>query len=77
MATIKVIGSSSKGNSYVITSNGHHLIVELGCAFKEVLAAIDWRVEKVAGCLVGHRPPRRPCSLHSQVIRVSDTCVRQ
>ena len=55
MATIKVIGSSSKGNSYVITSNGHHLIVELGCAFKEVLTAIDWRVENVAGCLVSHR----------------------
>ena len=75
MATIKVIGSSSKGNSYVITSNGHHLIVELGCAFKEVLAAIDWSVEKVAGCLVSHRPPRRPFSLHSKGIRVSDTCV--
>ena len=55
MATIKVIGSSSKGNSYVITSNGHHLIVELGCAFKEVLAAINWRVENVAGCLASHR----------------------
>ena len=77
MATIKVIGSSSKGNSYVITSNGHHLIVELGCACNKVLAAIDWRVEKVAGCLASHRPPRRPCRLHSQVIRVSDTCVRQ
>ena len=77
MATIKVIGSSSKGNSYVITSNGHHLIVELGCAFKEVLAAIDWRVEKVAGCLVSHRTSRRPFSLHPQVIGVSDTCVRQ
>ena len=68
MATIKVIGSSSKGNSYVITSNGHHLIVELGCAFKEVLAAIDWRVEKVAGCLASHRTPRRPFRLHSKGI---------
>ena len=77
MATIKVIGSSSKGNSYVITSNGHHLIVELGCAFKEVLAAIDWRVEKVAGCLVSHRPPRRPFRLHSKGIGVSETCVRK
>lgn len=74
---IHCIGSSSSGNCYIIESLGQYLIVELGCAFKEVLAAIDWRVEKVAGCLASHRPPRRPFSLHSQVIRVSDTCVRQ
>lgn len=52
---IHCIGSSSSGNCYVIESLGQYLIVELGCAFKEVLAAIDWRVEKVAGCLVSHR----------------------
>lgn len=52
---IHVIGSGSKGNCYIIESLGHYLIVELGCAFKEVLAAIDWRVENVAGCLVSHR----------------------
>ena len=57
---IHCIGSSSSGNCYVIESLGQYLIVELGCAFKEVLAAIDWRVEKVAGCLASHRPPRRP-----------------
>lgn len=55
---IHCIGSSSSGNCYVIESLGHYLIVELGCAFKEVLAAIDWRVEKVAGCLASHRTPR-------------------
>ena len=54
MATIKVIGSSSKGNSYVITSNGHNLIVELGCNFKEVLKAVDYDLASVAGCLVSH-----------------------
>ena len=52
---IHCIGSSSSGNCYVIESLGQYLIVELGCAFKEVLAAIDWRVEKVDGCLVSHR----------------------
>ena len=57
---IHCIGSSSSGNCYVIESLGQYLIVELGCAFKEVLAAIDWRVEKVAGCLASHRTPRRP-----------------
>lgn len=74
---IHCIGSSSSGNCYVIESLGQYLIVELGCAFNKVLAAIDWRVEKVAGCLASHRPPRRPFSLHPQGIRVPDTCVRQ
>ena len=55
MATIKVIGSSSKGNSYVITSNGHNLIVELGCNFKEVLKAVCYDLESVAGALCTHR----------------------
>ena len=75
MATIKVIGSSSKGDSYVITSNGHHLIVELGCAFKEVLAAIDWRVEKVAGCLASHRTPRRPSVKFGQRSSIPYSCL--
>lgn len=52
---IHCIGSSSSGNCYVIESLGHYLIVELGCAFNKVLAAIDWRVENVAGCLASHR----------------------
>ena len=52
---IHCIGSSSSGNCYVIESLGQYLIVELGCAFKKVLAAIDWRVENVAGCLASHR----------------------
>lgn len=52
---IHCIGSSSSGNSYVITSNGHKLIVELGCNFKEVLKAVDYDLESVAGALCTHR----------------------
>ena len=51
---IHCIGSSSSGNSYVITSNGHKLIVELGCNFKEVLKAVDYDLASVAGCLASH-----------------------
>ena len=52
---IHCIGSSSSGNSYVITSNGNKLIVELGCNFKEVMKAIDYDLTSVAGCLCSHR----------------------
>lgn len=51
---IHCIGSSSSGNSYVITSNGHKLIVELGCNFKEVLKAVDYDLTSIEGCLVSH-----------------------
>lgn len=51
---IHCIGSSSSGNSYVITSNGHKLIVELGCNFKEVLKAVDYDLKSIAGCLASH-----------------------
>ena len=52
---IHCIGSSSSGNSYVITSNGHKLIVELGCNFNEVLKAVDYDLASVAGALCTHR----------------------
>ena len=52
---IHCIGSSSSGNSYVITSNGHKLIVELGCNFKEVLKAVDYDLASVEGALCTHR----------------------
>ena len=52
---IHCIGSSSSGNSYVITSNGHNLIVELGCNFKEVLKAVDYDLASVSGALCTHR----------------------
>lgn len=52
---IHCIGSSSSGNSYVITSNGRNLIVELGCNFKEVLKAVDYDLASVAGALCTHR----------------------
>ena len=52
---IHCIGSSSSGNSYVITSNGNKLIVELGCNFKEVLKAVDYDLTSIAGALCTHR----------------------
>lgn len=51
---IHCIGSSSSGNSYVITSNGHKLIVDLGCNFKEVLNDVDYDLTSIAGCIVSH-----------------------
>lgn len=51
---LRVLGSSSHGNCYLIESEEEILIVELGIPFKDILQAIDFRLDKVVGCLVSH-----------------------
>ena len=65
---IHCIGSSSSGNSYVITSNGHKLIVELGCNFKEVLKAVDYDLASVAGALCTHRHSDHAAYVHEETL---------
>lgn len=49
-----VVGSSSKGNCYILHNPGECLIIEAGCAISEILKAIDYKTSKVAACLVSH-----------------------
>lgn len=51
---LKVVGSSSKGNGYVLIADNEILLLECGCLFKEVKKAIDWQILKIKGCLVSH-----------------------
>jgi len=51
---LKVLGSSSAGNSYIFESDNSALIVEAGYPLKEVLKAINFDREKIQGCLVSH-----------------------
>ena len=56
MASIKVLGSSSKGNCYLLDCDGEVLIIELGVDFSEVIKELDYgkRIKDVVGCLVSH-----------------------
>lgn len=54
MCKLKVVGSSSKGNSYIIETSNESLILELGCKWSEVLEMLDYKIEKVLGVLVSH-----------------------
>lgn len=54
MATLKVVGSSSKGNSYIIETSNESLILELGCKWSEVLEMLDYKTDKVVGALCSH-----------------------
>lgn len=51
---LQVLGSNSKGNCYVIEHNDEYLIIEAGINDKEVIQAIDYRLDKVVGVLVSH-----------------------
>lgn len=51
---LKVIGSSSKGNAYVLQNKGEVLLLEAGIRFKQVLSAFDYDVSKVQGVLITH-----------------------
>jgi len=54
---IKVVGSSSEGNGYLIESSGKVLILELGCTLSDYLESCNYDegMKKVCGCLVSHR----------------------
>lgn len=52
--TLKVIGSSSDGNAYVLENVGEALLLEAGISFKKVLPAFDYDVSKVQGVLISH-----------------------
>ncbi|MGN1211353.1 MAG: MBL fold metallo-hydrolase [Candidatus Cryptobacteroides sp.] len=53
--TLKVLGSSSKGNCYIFDNGREALIVEAGIRFNDVKKALGFNLRKVVGCLVTHR----------------------
>lgn len=56
MAKLKVLGSSSQGNCYILDCQGESLIIELGLPWKEILKGLNYRegFERVRGCLTSH-----------------------
>lgn len=51
---LKVLGSSSSGNCYLLENEKECLVLETGIDFKEVLKALNFNITKVVGCLVTH-----------------------
>lgn len=52
---LKVLGSSSAGNCYVLDNGNEALILEAGVAFTKVKKALGFNIRKVAGCLITHQ----------------------
>ena len=54
MNKIKVLGSGSSGNCYSLEINDEILLLDAGFKYKDMLKFIDYRVDKIAGCLTTH-----------------------
>lgn len=54
MAKIIVLGSSSKGNCYLLEAGGEILILEAGITFTKIKEGLNHDISKVVGCLVTH-----------------------
>ena len=51
---IKVIGTGSSGNGYVIETSDWLILLEAGMKPQEMLDAIDYETSKVSGCFISH-----------------------
>lgn len=51
---LKVIGSGSTGNCYLLESEKECLVIEAGLPFLEVKKAIDFNVMKIVGVIISH-----------------------
>jgi phosphoribosyl 1,2-cyclic phosphodiesterase len=51
---LKVLGSSSSGNCYILEDQNEALIIEAGIRFPDVKKALNFQLRKVVGCLISH-----------------------
>lgn len=52
---LTVLGSSSKGNCYILEGKSETLLIEAGIRISEVKQALDFDLKKVIGCFVTHK----------------------
>lgn len=54
MIDIKVVGSSSKGNAYLLDDSKTKLLLECGVGWRQLQQADGFKTSEIAGCLVTH-----------------------
>lgn len=54
MFDLTVLGSSSKGNCYIIKSEKETLLIECGIKYKDILKGLNFKLSNIVGCLVSH-----------------------
>lgn len=54
MMNLKVIGTGSKGNAYLLENEQEALLIECGVSIQEIKKAVNFNISKISGCLVTH-----------------------
>ena len=52
---LKVLGSSSSGNCYILETEKEALVIEAGIRFMDIKKALNFQLRKVVGCLISHQ----------------------
>ncbi|GAA0735544.1 MBL fold metallo-hydrolase [Clostridium oceanicum] len=51
---LKILGSGSKGNCYLLQGKNETLILEAGIKYKDILKGLNFNLNNIVGCLVSH-----------------------
>lgn len=51
---LKVIGTGSSGNAYILSNGDEALLIEAGVKIKEIKQALNFDYSKVVGCIISH-----------------------
>lgn len=51
---LTVLGSSSKGNCYILQNNNEAIVLEAGLSLSKVKEALNFQINKVSACLITH-----------------------
>jgi phosphoribosyl 1,2-cyclic phosphodiesterase len=51
---LKVMGSSSQGNCYLLKSESGSLLIECGIQYKKIQQALNFDLSHIQACLVTH-----------------------
>ena len=51
---LKVLGSGSNGNCYLLSTNCETIIIDCGISIKDIKKGLDFDLSKVVGCVVSH-----------------------
>lgn len=51
---LKILGSGSSGNGYLLISNQDALLIECGVKFLDVKKALDFDISSLSGCIASH-----------------------
>ena len=51
---LKVLGSRSSGNCYILENNTEALVIEAGVSFTDVKKALNFNIRKIVGVLISH-----------------------